>query len=82
MTRFRQQTVRLPTVVLAREAHGGRGRYNVERHIPQHGDAKLTGLLVTLADCPKVRSVRIHDRCKTVDEGLEKRACDTVERVR
>jgi hypothetical protein len=37
-------------------------RYNVERLIAEHGDTKLTGLLVTLADCPKTRSVSIHDR--------------------
>jgi hypothetical protein len=30
----------------------------------QHGDAKLTDLLQTLADCPKARSVSVHDRCK------------------
>jgi len=27
-------------------------------------DAKLTDLLVTLADCEKARSPSIHDRCK------------------
>jgi hypothetical protein len=32
----------------------------------QHGDAKLTDLLSTLADCPKARSASIHDRCKAV----------------
>jgi ATP dependent DNA ligase domain len=31
-----------------------------------HGDAKLTDLLQTLANCPKARSARIHDRCKAV----------------
>jgi hypothetical protein len=30
----------------------------------QHGDAKLTDLLVTLAACPKARSTNIYDRCK------------------
>jgi hypothetical protein len=30
----------------------------------QHGDAKLTDLLLTLANCPKARSVSIHDRCQ------------------
>ena len=39
----------------------------------QHGDAKLTDLLVTLADCPKTRSASIHDRCKAVYEGLAAR---------
>ena len=32
----------------------------------QHGDAKLTDLLLTLAACPKARSASIHDRCKAV----------------
>jgi hypothetical protein len=37
-----------------------------------HGrrDAKLTDLLATLADCPKARSVSVHDRCKAGYEGL------------
>jgi hypothetical protein len=36
----------------------------------QHGDAKLTNLLVTLAACPKARSASIPDRCKARYEGL------------
>ena len=32
----------------------------------RHGDAKLTDLLGTLADCPKTRSASIHHRCKAV----------------
>jgi hypothetical protein len=36
----------------------------------EHGDAKLTDLLVTLADCPKARSVSVYDRCKAVYAGL------------
>jgi hypothetical protein len=32
----------------------------------QHGDAKLTVLLQTLADCPKGRSPSIYARCKAV----------------
>jgi hypothetical protein len=36
----------------------------------EHADAKLTDLLVTLADGPKARSVSVHDRCKAVYEGL------------
>ena len=43
------------------------GRYNVERLIAAHGaDAKLPDLLATLADCPKARSLSVHDRCKAV----------------
>ena len=36
------------------------------RRMEQHGDAKLTDLLLTLAACPKARSAGIHDRCKAV----------------
>jgi hypothetical protein len=36
----------------------------------EHGDAKLTDLLRTLADYQKARSASIHDRCKAVYEGL------------
>jgi hypothetical protein len=38
----------------------------------QHGvDAKLTDLLAVLAeDCPKARSISVHDRCRAVYEGL------------
>ena len=32
----------------------------------QHGDAKLTVLLQTLADCPEARSPSIYARCKAV----------------
>jgi hypothetical protein len=37
----------------------------------QHGDAKLTDLLQTLADCLKARSVRVHDRCRARYERYE-----------
>jgi hypothetical protein len=36
----------------------------------QHGDAKLTDLLHTLAECPRTRSASVYDRCKGVYEGL------------
>ena len=36
------------------------------RRMEQHGAAKLTDLLLTLAACPKARSASIHDRCKAV----------------
>jgi hypothetical protein len=32
----------------------------------EHGDAKLTNLLATLADCEKARSLSVYDRCKAV----------------
>ena len=38
--------------------------------IKEHGDAKLTDLLQTLAECQKARSASIHNRCKAVYEGL------------
>ena len=46
------------------------GRYDVKRLIAVPGaDAKLPGLLATLANCEKARSVSIHDRCKAKYEG-------------
>jgi hypothetical protein len=36
----------------------------------EQGDAKLTDLLVALADCEKTRSPSVHDRCKAVYEEL------------
>jgi hypothetical protein len=62
--------VRAPTLTIVCEPCGRRGQYNVERLMAEHGDAKLTDLLRTLADCPKTRSASIHDRCKAVYEGL------------
>jgi hypothetical protein len=47
-----------PTLTIVCEECGRRGRYNVERLIAAHGDAKLTDLLTTLADCDKARSFR------------------------
>lgn len=38
--------VRWPILVILCEACKRRGRYNVERHKAQHGDAKLTDLLL------------------------------------
>jgi hypothetical protein len=39
----------------------------------QHGDAKLTDLLLDLAQCEKARSLSIHERCKAVYEALASR---------
>jgi hypothetical protein len=36
----------------------------------KHGDARLTDLRHTLANCPKARSAAIYDRCKVVYEAL------------
>ena len=54
--------IRGPMLMIVCEPCGRRGRYDVERLIAEHGDAKLTDLQVTLADCRKARSVSIHDR--------------------
>jgi hypothetical protein len=48
----------------------GVGRYSVARLLEEHGDAKLTDLLVTLADCRKARSASVYDRRKAVFEGF------------
>jgi hypothetical protein len=45
-------------------------RYDVARLVEDHGDAKLTDLLQTRADCQKARAASIHDRCKAVFERL------------
>jgi hypothetical protein len=54
-----------PTLSIVCEPCSRRGVYNVARLMEQHG-AKLTDLLLTLADCPKAGSVSVHDRCKAV----------------
>ena len=65
--------LRNPTLSIVREPCGRRGTYNVARLMEQHGDAKLTDLLQTLADCLKARSVRVHDRCRARYERYEGR---------
>ena len=55
-----------PTLSIVCEPIARRGTYNVVLLMEQHGDAKLTDLLQTLANCPKARSASIHDRCKAV----------------
>lgn len=62
--------LRAPTLSIVCEPCGRRGSYNVARLMEEHGDAKLTDLLYTLANCSKARSVSVHDRCKAVYEGL------------
>jgi hypothetical protein len=62
--------VRGPTLTIACQPCVMRGRYAVASLLEEHGDANLTDLLQTLADCPKTRSASIHDRCKAVFEGL------------
>jgi hypothetical protein len=70
---FTLSDVREPTLTVVCQPCGRRGRYNVERLMAKHGDAKLLYLLLTLADCPKARSTNIYDRCKVVYEGLTAR---------
>jgi hypothetical protein len=62
--------VRDPALSIVCEPCGRRETYDVARLMERHGDAKLTDLLQTLADCPKARSVSIHDRCRAVFERL------------
>jgi hypothetical protein len=67
--------IREPTFSIVCERCGRRGRYNVARLIAAHGaDAKLSDLLVTLANCEKARSLSIYDRCKAKFEGFSFRA--------
>jgi hypothetical protein len=62
--------LRSQTLSIVCEPCGRRGSYNVARLMERHGDAKLTDLLQTLANCPKAKSASIHDRCRAVFEGL------------
>jgi len=45
----------------------------VARFMEEHGDAELTDLFQTLANCAEARSTSIDDRCKAVFEGLATR---------
>jgi hypothetical protein len=65
--------VRGQMLAIVCEPCGRRGRYSVESLMAERGDVKLTELLVTLADCPKTRSVSLYDRCKALYEGLTAR---------
>jgi hypothetical protein len=58
--------LRQPTLSIVCEPCGRSGCYSVAKVMEQHGDAKLTDLLLTLAACPKARSASIHYRCKAV----------------
>ena len=57
---------RNPALSIVCEPGGRRETYNIARLMELHGDAKLTDLLQTLANCPKVRSASVHDRCRAV----------------
>ena len=62
--------VRSPTLAIVCQPCTRRGRYSVARLLEEHGDAKLTELLVTHAQCPKAKSASMYDRCNAVYEGL------------
>ena len=62
--------VRNPTLSIVCQPCGRHETYNVARLLERHGDAKMTDLLQTLANCPKARSANIHDRCRAVFERL------------
>jgi hypothetical protein len=57
---------RVSTLSIECEPCGRTGRYAIARLIEKYGDAKLPELLYVLEDCPKTRSVSVHDRCKAV----------------
>jgi hypothetical protein len=54
----------VPYLTLIREPCGRGGRLNLTRLLDQQGDAKLTDLMPTLANCDKARAFRLYDRCK------------------
>ena len=62
--------VRGPTLSVVCGRCGGRETYEAARVMELYGDAKLTDLPQTLANCPKGRSANIHDRCRVVFERL------------
>ena len=62
--------VRGPCLSIVCAPCGRCGRYNVAKLIERYGDAKLTDLLLVLAECQKTHSASVHDRCKAVYEGL------------
>ena len=59
-----------PTLSIVCEPRGRHETYSVARFMERHGDAKMTDLLQTLANCPKARSANIHDRSRAVFERL------------
>jgi hypothetical protein len=70
---FTLSDVREPTLTIVCQPWGRRGRYNVERLMERHGDAKILFLLPTLTNCPKMESANIYDRCKASYEGFTTR---------
>jgi hypothetical protein len=70
---FTLSDVRGPKLTVVCEPCGRRGRYNVERLMAKHGDAKVLYLLAELANCPKVQSTSIYDLCKARYESSPSR---------
>ena len=62
--------VRGPTLSIVYEPCGRRARYRVDPLIAQHGDAKLTDLLTTLAAYPRRARSASTTECKAVYEGF------------
>ena len=62
--------LRQPMIGVICDPCGRRGRYSVAKLIERYGNTKLTDLLVEIVDCPKTRSVSIHDRCRATFEKL------------
>jgi hypothetical protein len=62
-----------PTLTIACQPCGRRGRYSVARQMKKYGDAKILYLLPELTKCPKAESANIYDRCKARYEGLTTR---------
>jgi hypothetical protein len=58
--------LRSATLSILCETCGRSGRFTVSKLMAEHGDAKLSDLLVTLANCQKARSASVHDQCKAV----------------
>jgi hypothetical protein len=62
--------IRSPSLSIVCQLCGRRRGYVVAKLIDEHGEERLTDLLLTLADCPKSRSTSMHDGCKVVHERL------------
>jgi hypothetical protein len=62
--------VRSRTLSVVCEACGRRKQFVVAKLVEEHGDRKLTDLLLRLANCPKTQTTNLHGRCGSVYEGL------------
>ena len=62
--------LKTPTLRVVCALCGRRGLYPVGALRDQHGDAKLTEPLYTIADCPNSRSTDAHTQCRAMFEEL------------